>query len=813
MSLSDGFSKRTWWPFWKVGTDRKQNGLATFCGKLPPSYKKTNRISHLRTISSSVVKHVVVNQNKVVFEEVLEKVFILLTARFKEKRVKSVEEGKPLYIHLSPNHLVEWLSLNHRTDLCFRKKCTINQRGEGKGRLGCLSTRTDAVVMFYLFMFYFLFFMIQLRQCRRCLAICGLCEHRALRGLHEHELRVKPDRLQQVQRGWYWSGLLDHDGECTALLPTTGQNGQNGHVQDKGLQVAMTPVVNLLQVTFNLTLIFICTSIQVFHIVYEAIFNCTINFTVIFYFSACIRVQQASKISACPIYLQLLSDSTVVKFTLLRCFWSCLRRSFPEECLNIIEIYTWSTYFELDSQWHVIGMSTLTLNVHELYRYKDLNLHRSYKSCAYLHEVYRKIFSKKWILKSCLYINLQKMFLLLCGDVELNPGPHKLMLMTQNCRGLQDYNKLRSLLRNKMAVMNKNKAVLALQETHLLNDDMIKWSGNYVISSSASTHSAGCITYFNDYVRIMEVRQIDNQGHGHVIVVDGLMLHTTIIANVYSPVRSLGREQENFYNNLIEIIEELEQKYLFNEPNLIILGDFNLPLELDRNCYSNDSELDRARSISERLLSKGLTDCWKINDDRFTYKTAQSRLDRIMFRLDTEYVENLETDWTFTTSDHCLLKLSLNPARENPTQSRVVSLPTYLLENEEAVKMMKDKMTEMVVDSMDYWEPKMKLEYLKMCLRTVVGEVTKYYNKKVNEELEGIQKDITWRMGRIRGLPLYALAENNLQLDLLFTKRNLILEERSKKLAEKAKTKWFYEGERSKGTLVISLTKTRSTPL
>jgi hypothetical protein len=34
-------------------------------------------------------------------------------------------------------------------------------------------------------------------------------------------------------------------------------------------------------------------------------------------------------------------------------------------------------------------------------------------------------------------------------------------------------------------------------------------------------------------------------------------------------------------------------------------------------------------------------------------------------------------------------------------------------------------------------------------------------------------------------------------LHLLFAKRNLILEERSKRLAEKVKTKWFHEGEKS----------------
>jgi hypothetical protein len=413
---------------------------------------------------------------------------------------------------------------------------------------------------------------------------------------------------------------------------------------------------------------------------------------------------------------------------------------------------------------------------------------------------------KKFNSKICSYYTfglrtLKLKLLQLCGDIECNPGPCKgnpeLILMTQNCRGLQDYNKMRLLLRNKNAAMNKGKLVLALQETHLMNDDLIKWSGNYAFSSSASPHSAGCITYFNDYVRILEVRQIDNLGHGHVAVVEGLTVHIAIIANVYSPVRSLGREQDRFYEHLMTIVDELEQKYLFNEPNLMILGDFNLPLELNRNSHGNDLERERAKSLVEHFDSKGLIDCWKLNDERYTFRTAQSRLDRILYRMNTVYMEELETDWTFTNSDHCLLKLSLCSTRGKAVHTRVVSLPMYLLENEEAVKMINDKMTDMASDCLDHWEPGMKLEYLKMSLRTTVGEVTKLLNKRVNDDLEAIKKSITWRMGRMRSLPLHAWEENNMQLELLFTRRNLILDERSKKLAEKAKTKWFHEGEKA----------------
>jgi len=243
---------------------------------------------------------------------------------------------------------------------------------------------------------------------------------------------------------------------------------------------------------------------------------------------------------------------------------------------------------------------------------------------------------------------------------------------------------------------------------------------------------------------------------------------------------------------------------------LVILGDFNLPLELTRECHNNnEAELERARSVVECLETKGLVDCWKVNDDRYTYKTSSSRLDRIMHRFHVQYAENLETNWTFMNSDHCLLKLSMHSIKERPKNMRVVSLPTYLLDNEEAVGLIRDKMTTMSSECLDHWEPRVHLEYLKMCLRTSTGEVMKMLNKRVNAELDEIQKNISWRMGRMKNIPLYAYEENFSQLELLFTKRNLILDERSKNLAEKAKTKWFHEGEKANKYFLNLLNKRR----
>ncbi len=61
-------------------------------------------------------------------------------------------------------------------------------------------------------------------------------------------------------------------------------------------------------------------------------------------------------------------------------------------------------------------------------------------------------------------------------------------------------------------------------------------------------------------VKSIEKRNINEKGHGHVVVVEGLSERRLIIVcNIYSPVRRLTAEQEAYYNKLGEIIEELEK--------------------------------------------------------------------------------------------------------------------------------------------------------------------------------------------------------------------------------------------------------------
>jgi len=258
--------------------------------------------------------------------------------------------------------------------------------------------------------------------------------------------------------------------------------------------------------------------------------------------------------------------------------------------------------------------------------------------------------------------------------------------------------------------------------------------------------------------------------------VEGLSSTITIVGNIYAPVRSTPSRQDEFYERLGRLIDELETKYLFNEPELILMGDFNLPLEPD--FISNVADKVRARNLSEYFSSLGLIDCWKTNDNRITQKSGQSRLDRVLFRLAGKYCEALTTDWTFTTSDHCLIMLVLKKAQKETRRvnKRITSLPAYVLNTAEDRESIRVGLNEYHSMMDEQWSASMKLEYLKVGLRTVVGECIKKKIKKEREELENIQTELERRMIYRRTPTLRCIEENRLEIDILFARRNNILE-------------------------------------
>jgi hypothetical protein len=301
LSFFDGSLKKVGQPCWKVGKKQKQNGLATFCGKIAPSY--INRIidTQLSSTDSKVVKRGVFVQNKTRIEKsiIIEENF---AKKLKGERIK-VSEGRE-FSQVYCN-FIEWLYvLSIKRGNGFIENLVKSLRGECKNKNDSVQSyiRVNAVNLFY-----FLFLM--LTPCRHLwwLTIddCWVRHGRQQPDFHvlsRHWSQLRPRwHWRQLRPCWHWSQLRPR-WQCKACKDLSLATKQNEHVQKTGRQETATQEMYSTQVTFISILSYEHISTVACEIVCKPIFN---NFTIFFAIltvcnnSMCARTKQASETGAC----------------------------------------------------------------------------------------------------------------------------------------------------------------------------------------------------------------------------------------------------------------------------------------------------------------------------------------------------------------------------------------------------------------------------------------------------------------------------------------------------------------------------------
>jgi exonuclease III len=165
--------------------------------------------------------------------------------------------------------------------------------------------------------------------------------------------------------------------------------------------------------------------------------------------------------------------------------------------------------------------------------------------------------------------------------VEPNPGPGlakgdecNLAVVTFNSNGLGEASKLRRLLKKAHDYVSKG-GIFLVQETHLINDDLVKmyWKGRYVMSNFKS-NSAGVLTlYGNEYKTLFHYS--DEVGRRTMTVIESDLIKALVV-NIYVP------------NNHGEVISFMEKTYLkileilneYPDSNVILGGDMNVCMAL-----------------------------------------------------------------------------------------------------------------------------------------------------------------------------------------------------------------------------------------
>ena len=158
---------------------------------------------------------------------------------------------------------------------------------------------------------------------------------------------------------------------------------------------------------------------------------------------------------------------------------------------------------------------------------------------------------------------------------------------------------------------------------------------------------------------------------------------------------------------------------------LIIAGDYNLTFNRNESKNRNylAQEINVARAVKNLLQELNLTSIWaKIT--KFTWRRPNSdcfsTIDHIFYSEESLNLMTADTDWSLTMSDHAAVVANFNSKREPKLpRSRIPRLDPTILAGDGAAAI-KDEIYAMINEAPGTWDPHLRLEYAKMCIRTIV---------------------------------------------------------------------------------------------
>ncbi len=445
-------------------------------------------------------------------------------------------------------------------------------------------------------------------------------------------------------------------------------------------------------------------------------------------------------------------------------------------------------------------------------------------SKSFLNIFYESTKSLFKIFRSCSeMISLTIYLTLIMQNVESNPGMksntrNATSIMTYNCNGLRDRNKLKRLI-IKLGPFVKNGGIVLLQETHITDTKYLSmiWKEKFE-SNCVKTNSAGVITLFKQDYEVLENVK-DLEGRSLIIVVKNND-SKLIISNSYFP----NDHKLSIAFAETKYLKILEMQHKYPEYLTVAAGDYNA-------CMTPNDSLNRNRTNNEKCLAEvivsnnkitNLVDSYRsINPEGgYTWKRGDcySRLDYIFISGTlVPTISKATLDWHYETSDHAAVTVVL---KNNSNQIRGPGIPkinTNILNDPNIAKQVESEIKEMLSQANKSWNPHVQLEFLKVAIRSVFSEKTSLLRKKFNSEITELEEEAN----DMEELKISILETNDKQPETLRNIQNIddaILALRSKlvtsrknqsnQLTFRSKTKWFEYGEKS-NKFFLNLQKSR----
>ena len=123
-----------------------------------------------------------------------------------------------------------------------------------------------------------------------------------------------------------------------------------------------------------------------------------------------------------------------------------------------------------------------------------------------------------------------------------------------------------------------------------------------------------------------------------------------------------------------------------------------------------------------------LKDLWE-SKPLFTWRRPNSEsfsaIDRVLFSANSLTVQKVNVNWSLSFSDHAAIEICFQKVsrKESKPRSKIARLDPSLMKDEVTKNRIVEGVNEMFQGRLDSWNPHVKLEFAKVCIRTVTEKV------------------------------------------------------------------------------------------
>ena len=401
--------------------------------------------------------------------------------------------------------------------------------------------------------------------------------------------------------------------------------------------------------------------------------------------------------------------------------------------------------------------------------------------------------------------------LLLAAGIEPNPGPdpipvvdeEELSVLSQNCRGLTDRNKLIKFLKQLDVDKRQSKNTIAcLQETHCIDQFATdNFYNGVVVLDNGERNQKGVGILVPEVFEVCQSR-VSGVGRFAIAVIKSkkaLASKKYVVANIYAP--NCHREATVFFQDFLHVLDDVtdELNILDEDFESIITGDFNVVLDSDigaSNRIGSRAERDLAQMVSEAMSQRSLIEPSPLNQPKvYTWRrgTCLSKLDYVFLSVALQSkVKEAKIEWhRFGANyDHAAVRVKILLTQDSQRGRSFPKIYKSDITNEADKQWLSDQLRRVEQQIPGHWSPHLRLDFVKNMLRSKVLELRQM--RKFTHSSSAIKEEIN---NIVTVAPLSSISAD--RLDELKLRLRELEEAEAEVLRIRAGVKWREEGEKS----------------